>query len=411
MWDNKWLRVLLALIVANIAYYLYLNWGLVTVKVTDAPLGKVINSIEWQTWGGPKIYTNLPLDTKVTMYVDHVPLAEALETLAVNVDVPPPADGDDNGRPRRDRPPGADGPPGGPPGNAPVALGGAVGQPPAGAPPGGGPRGPGGRGGFARGAQWNLAFFVGPTDAQVNQEIREFQADDPNTDTKIYSYGAQLELISTDSTTTAPDPRLQSWPGMKPPPDPATAPAAADSASTNAAPSQPGGNSPAAASDGPPTVHTYLQALAEAANIWIMAPDSWAPAASAPSPSASIISAIKNLVSSSHGVVKEAFVIRVGRGGQRGGPPNDDAWADRMQNAINGLPPDERPDALAQLNKEVQFRKEVQALPPEQRRQKMFQHFAERMIYGERLARLSPEKRALVYQRMIAMRTAAKAQQ
>ena len=78
------------LIVANIFYHYYLNWGLITVKVHDAPLGKVIRSIEWQGW--VKIYTNLDLTSKVTMYVDHVPLAEAMETLAVNVDVPRPAD-------------------------------------------------------------------------------------------------------------------------------------------------------------------------------------------------------------------------------------------------------------------------------------------------------------------------------
>ena len=108
MWQNKWVRLLALLIVANIGYYLYLNWGLVTVKVKDAPLKYVIKSIEWQGW--VKIYTNLPLDTKVTMYVDHAPLAEAMETLAVNVDVPPPQDGgDDNGRPHRQPPAGVDG--------------------------------------------------------------------------------------------------------------------------------------------------------------------------------------------------------------------------------------------------------------------------------------------------------------
>jgi hypothetical protein len=40
----------------------------------------------------------------------------------------------------------------------------------------------------------------------------------------------------------------------------------------------------------------------------------------------------------------------------------------------------------------------------------MMQHGLERMIYGERLSRLSPEKRARIYQRMIALRNAAKTQ-
>jgi hypothetical protein len=64
---------------------------------------------------------------------------------------------------------------------------------------------------------------------------------------------------------------------------------------------------------------------------------------------------------------------------------------------------------LNQLNQEIQFRKDLRALPLDQRRQKMIQHFAERMLYGDH-SRLSPEKRAKMYQRMIAMREAAKAQ-
>jgi hypothetical protein len=109
-------------------------------------------------------------------------------------------------------------------------------------------------------------------------------------------------------------------------------------------------------------------------------------------------------VGNSHGYVTQAIVLRSGRGGARGAVANDDSWEDRMRNAINGLPADEKPDAIAQLNQEVDFRKSLAALPPEQRRQKMFQHFAEKMLYGERLSRLSPEKRAQAYKRMLAMR-------
>jgi hypothetical protein len=389
----KWLWLLGMLVVANIAYYFYENWGLITVKVTDAPLAKVIQSIEWQGW--VKIYTNLPLDTKVTMYCDHVPLAEAMETLAANVDVPPPTD-DDGTRPRRNRP---DGVAGAPNSNSPP-NGGAPGGP-----PGGGGRG----GGFGRAAQWNLAFFAAPTSAQVKQEISEFQTSDPNTDAKVYTYNTQLQLISSDDTSTAPDPRSQAWPGVKPV-DPSATPAVAQANST--APGQDGTAATDPPVDTPPTVQTYFQSLAEAANIWIMAPGSWAPEVANPPPAnSSIVSAVEKLVSNSRGVVTEALVLRTGRGGPRGGdasPGNDDAWADRMRNAINGLPPDERPDALDHLNQEIQFRKDIQALPPEQRRQKFMQHMMERMIYGQRLSRLSPVKRAQVYQRMLALRAAAK---
>jgi hypothetical protein len=349
------------------------------------------------------------------MYADHVPLAEAMETLAVNVDVPPPLDGDDNARSRRQRPPGADGQPGNNPTNGtPVAQGGPGGAPPPAGAPGGGPRGqggpggPGGRGGFNR-AQWNLAFFAGPTKSQVQQEIREFQSGDPDDDNKVYAYGVQMQMISNDTVTSIPDPRLQSWPGVKPP-DPTAAPAVAAAAPT---PTQPDGNAPDPVPAGPPTVHTYFDALAAGANIWIMAPGSWTPpVANAPPANSSIISAVKKLVSGSHGYVTQAIVLRAGRGGARGNTvANDNAWEDRMRNAINGLPPDERPEAIDQLNKEVDFRKSLAALPPDQRRKKMFEHFAERMLYGERLSRLSPIKRAQIYKRMVAMRSPDKVAQ
>jgi hypothetical protein len=393
----KWLWLLVGLIVANVGYYFYFNWGLVTVKVKDAPLKQVISSIEWQAW--VKIYSNLPADTKVTMYADHVPLAEAMESLAANVDLPPPPD--DGTRPQRNgggfvgngtnnapTPGQASPPPGG--------FG--AGGPNAGGPGAGGPPGGGRGGGFGRRAEWNLAFFVGPTSADVKQEIAQFQAGDPDIDAKVFTFNTQLQTIASDTVVSAPDPHSQSWPGYKPappaPPDP-NAPAA------DAAPATP-----------TPIVQTYLQAFAQSANIWIMASNSWTPdVANPPAPDSSIIRAVKNFVGSSHGAVTQALVLRVGRGGPRGGTTNDfndDAWADRMRNAINGLPPDERPDALEQLNQETQFRKEVQALPPEQRRQRMFAHFAERMLYADR-SRVSPEKRAKMYQRMIAMRQAAKA--
>jgi hypothetical protein len=419
----KWLWILALLVVANIAYYFYNNWGLVTVKVTDEPLSKVIRSIEWQGW--VKIYTNLPPDTKVTMWADHVPLSEAMETLAANVDVPPNPNGDDNPRPRRNRTTSTD-PSGGPPstnafaGQSTPADPGAGGNPagpggpgnPGGAggqngPPGGGRGGfgGGGGGGFGRGAQWNLAFFVAPTASAVRQEISNFETNDPGDENKVYTYGTQLQMISTDSTDTAPDPRLQTWPGYKPP-APSTAPAGTTDPGQGNAPNPP-------AADTPPNVQTYLESFAAAANVWIMAPATWTDNATPPPANSSIISAIRNFVSSTHSSMTEAIILRAGRGGARGGNRSDfggdDAWADRMRNAINGLPPDERPDATQQLNNEIQFRKDVQALPPDQRRQKMMQHFAERMIYGERLSRLSPVKRAAVFKRMITMRQTAKA--
>ena len=389
----KWLWLLIALVVANIGYYFYSNWGLVTVKAKDEPLKEVIRSIEWQGW--VKIYTNLPLDTKVTMYADHVPLAEAMETLAANVDVP--IQPDDGTRPPRNSGLG---------GNVPVTSNAPTigfGGLPSGAPgPGGrgslGTGGPPGGGGLGRRAQWNLAFFVGPTAADVKQEIAQFQAGDPDIDARVFAFNTQLQTIADDTASAAPDPHSQSWPGYKPAPP-------APPADLSVAP-----NAPATP---PPIVQTYLEAFAQSANIWIMAANSWTPdVANPPAPNSSIIRAVENFVSSSHGAMTQALILRAGRGGPRGITRNDfgndDAWADRMRNAISGLPADQRPDATEQLNQEVQFRKDVAAFPPEQRRAKMMAHFAEKMLYADR-SRLSPEKRAKMYQRMVAMRQAGKA--
>ncbi|MCE0498223.1 MAG: hypothetical protein LV481_09800 [Methylacidiphilales bacterium] len=415
------------LVVANIIYQYYLNWGLVTVKVHDAPLGKVIKSIEWQGW--VKIYTNLDLDSKVSMYVDHVPLAEAMETLAVNVDVPRPANrpDDGNGNRGRNRPDGANfgggggnfgG--GGPPGNGAPSGGG--GGNVAGQPGGGGGRGGFGGGGFGA-AQWNLAFFVAPTSAQVKSEILSFEQDTRDDDTKIYSYPTPLQMIASDSDMPASDPRLQAWPGVKA--DPAPAPAA-PSDSNNSTASAPADNSassaptptdnsaspasaPADATPPAKNAQDYFQAFAQSANIWIMAPGSWTPDVSAPPPAnSSIISAVKKFVGRVHGSVTEAIILRARWNGNtgRGFAGGFDDMADRMRNAIEGLPPDARPDALAQLDQEVRFYKDLQAAPEDQRRDRFRAHMLDKMVDNLNNSRRSPEKRAQRYARLVAARIA-----
>jgi hypothetical protein len=74
----------LALLIGNVAYYVYSNWGLITVRAKDEPLRKVIRKIERQ--GNITLKTNLDPQTPVTMHVVKVPLTEALETLATVTD-------------------------------------------------------------------------------------------------------------------------------------------------------------------------------------------------------------------------------------------------------------------------------------------------------------------------------------
>lgn len=80
---NHWLAFLtLLLLVGYVSWYFWNNWGLITVHAAEKPLGDVIRSIEKQ--GHVTIRTNMDLTKPVTMEVEKVVLAEALETLAVS---------------------------------------------------------------------------------------------------------------------------------------------------------------------------------------------------------------------------------------------------------------------------------------------------------------------------------------
>lgn len=338
------LGLLAVLVVANIILHVIWNWGLITVKVTNAPLGQVIKSIERQGW--VTIYSNVDPQTKVSMYVDHVPLAEAMATLAVNAD-----------------------------------------------------------------AQWHLGFFVAPSSAQVKDEIRSFTQGDGNDDaTRTYSFPTPLDMLADENTPEA-DPRLQVWPGLKLPPAPAAPPP--DAAADNA-------DAPAPQPEEPPSsVQGYLKAFAEEADIWIMAPSAWdPPVPSAPPANSSISAAIRHFVGGAHGSVTQAIILRgrparlagEGRprgGGFRGAGMDMSMMMDRLDNAINGLPPEQRPAMREQLKQEVTFQKQAMAAPPEERRKMWREHMAKHMMGDDRGWRRSPEKRAQMMARIVSNRMTA----
>jgi len=74
----------LALLVVVIAVRLFWPDGLITLDFKDAPLAKVIASIERQ--GRVRIVTNVPPETPVTMQMKRARLMEVLETLSVRID-------------------------------------------------------------------------------------------------------------------------------------------------------------------------------------------------------------------------------------------------------------------------------------------------------------------------------------
>jgi hypothetical protein len=81
------LKVLLGVagvLVALLIWNWISGWGLVTVHVQDQALSKIIRSIERQ--GGIKIVTNADLNTPITMDVDRVPPATAVDVLTAYID-------------------------------------------------------------------------------------------------------------------------------------------------------------------------------------------------------------------------------------------------------------------------------------------------------------------------------------
>jgi len=74
----------LLLLVGYLGWYLWSNWGLITIHADNQALSEVIRSIEKQ--GRVTIKTNMDPATKVTLNLEKVALAEALESLSVVAD-------------------------------------------------------------------------------------------------------------------------------------------------------------------------------------------------------------------------------------------------------------------------------------------------------------------------------------
>lgn len=70
------------LLLFAVVYHIWADWGLITIHAKQMPLGKVIASMARQ--GHAKIETDMPATIPVTMDVDKVTLAYALEKLTVN---------------------------------------------------------------------------------------------------------------------------------------------------------------------------------------------------------------------------------------------------------------------------------------------------------------------------------------
>jgi len=341
------LGLLAVLLVANLVYYFCTGWGLITVKAHEVPLGQVIRSIERQGW--VTIYSNIDPQTKISMYVDHVPLPEAMETLAVNAD-------------------------------AQWHLG------------------------------FFVAPNSAQVKEEIRTFTEA--ADNDDDDTKIYSFPTSLAMIDTDGNLPVADPRRQTWPGVPAPPAPppstdATATTAAPDDGgppPDPAPDSAQGYLRAFALG----ADIWIMAPASWDPPVATAP---APEPSISSAIDRFVNRLHGSVTQA--IVLRGRPPRVAgeqrpRGGFRGGGMDFSLMEVRIDNAINGLPTGLQPAARAQLAQETTFQKEVRAMPPEQRRKAWREHMLARRMNDDGMwKRASPEKRAQIFSRLVSNRMAA----
>jgi hypothetical protein len=337
------LAILAVLLVANFILHIYWNWGLITVKVTNQPIGKVIQSIERQGW--VTIYSNIDPQTKVSMYVDHVPLAEAMATLAVNAD-------------------------------AQWHLG------------------------------FFVAPSSAQVKEEIRTFTEG--VDDNDNGTSVYSFPTPLDMIS-DENTPEPDPRGQIWPGLKTPaPAPAPPPTDAGATADGAPAPQPD-PPPTTVQGYLRAFAQEADIWIMAPSSWDPAVAKAPPASSSISAAVRhFVSGARGSVTQAivlRGRPQRVAGQERPRGGRGGGM--DLSMMDRMDNAINGLPASARPALREQLKQEVAFQKQVSAAPPEQRRDMWRQHMLGRRMGADRGWRRSPEKRAQMAARVVSNRMAA----
>jgi hypothetical protein len=340
--------IIAVLLVANFIIHVIWNWGLVTIKVTNAPIGQVIRSIERQGW--VTIYSNIDPQTKISMYVDHVTLPEAMVSLAANSD-------------------------------AQWHLGFFV------AP-------------TSAGVKEEIRTFT--EDADRN-----------NDSVSTYSFQTPLEMIS-DETTSIADPRLQVWPGFKlppaPPPPPPDADGTADAAPApepEVAPTSVQGYLRAFARE----ADIWVMAPASWDPAVAIAPPASSSISGAirhfVSGAHGSVTQALILRGRPPRLTGDGERRPRSGGGFRGAGMDMTMMEDRMDNAINGLPAAQRPAMRETLRTEVQFQKEVRQAPRELRRSMWMKHMADHQLGNDNGFRRSPEKRAQMYARLVSNRSAA----
>jgi len=349
-----------ALLVVNMAWSLISNWGKITLDAHQLPLRKVIAEFERQ--GHIRLRSNLDPDTPVTLHLDKVPVAEALENLSVVTDSrwrlaylmgPRRADllsmlKDWEAGPR--------------------------------------PQG------------W--VWINHPVNLDM---IAPQLADDPQD-----PRGERIDFKPTGEPAAPPPP-----PPAPPAPD-ANGTATADAAPSPAAAPAPSPND----NPGPPPteLQPLLQQVTVLADAEAVVPSDWNPEVGAISARASIGSLIGKLARAGHGTAYEVFLLTKeerrerpdqGQNQDAGGPPpegggrmNPLRMAAGLQARIDRLPAGQRAAAQASFDEMKAFWLSLKDLSPEDRRAKMaamrdnpaFQDAMEQR-QADRMAKMTPDQR------------------
>jgi hypothetical protein len=239
-------------------------------------------------------------------------------------------------------------------------------------------------------SRWRLNYFLAPDKATLRAGIDAIAAGNKPDDWKVIYY--PFPDLFVPANGIIPDPRRDLWPTKAP---------------------------------DEKTLQANLDGAAKLVHAAFALPEKWNPDISSPPTSGVVAYAVPKLAGKAHGRMEPVFLLtkferRQGRGD--GGPPdggpdfgggggggrNFGMLAERAQAEINRLPIDERAEAQAEFNRQQAFFKQLQDLPPEQRRAKMQEHMNDPQVQdqmdkrqAQRDARSTPQQKMNRAQRYV----------
>jgi hypothetical protein len=213
-------------------------------------------------------------------------------------------------------------------------------------------------------SRWHLVFLAAPDKSAIKTaELTWFGGQKPD-DWTLLSFGFGGNMFSGDESTAPPDPRGDLW-------NPKTA--------------------------APAPVQTFFGEAVQATNASFAFPTAWNPTVSKVPASGEVGKIAPKLISLAGGKYDQVFLVskNVRRGPRPDGTaaiqPDLDLLAERAQNQINRLPPDQRGDAQAAFDAEQNFRKSLAGLSDADRAQAWAQHMQDPNVQQQMANRMDAQ--------------------